>query len=144
MEPCWAAQMCCLAPNYLMANERRLSGHRVTFLDYETNEFGARGVGEICLADVAQRSQMGPGMHYACAYGSCRIRLEILMRAGEAPSYAPGLNSAQVARAATVRFIRRPIPLISMATSSPGRIQRGGVRPRPTPGGVPVLTISPG
>ena len=37
-----------------------------------------------------------------------------------------------------------PMPSISMRTTSPARSQRGGLKPMPTPAGVPVAMMSPG
>ncbi len=37
-----------------------------------------------------------------------------------------------------------PSPSIPNSTTSPGRRNTGGFNPKPTPGGVPVLTMSPG
>src|SRR5690349_10995451 len=39
---------------------------------------------------------------------------------------------------------RMPIPSISISHTSPSRIQTGGVRAWPTPGGVPMAITSPG
>jgi hypothetical protein len=45
---------------------------------------------------------------------------------------------------ATTGLVREPRPSTVTVTVSPGLSQRLGVRPRPTPGGVPVETMSPG
>src|ERR1700744_3936387 len=44
---------------------------------------------------------------------------------------------------ATTGFTSAPSPLTSIVTVSPERSQRCGLRPKPTPAGVPVLIISP-
>src|SRR5271165_2556907 len=51
---------------------------------------------------------------------------------------APSVHSA------TTGLVREPRPSMVIVTVSPGLSQRLGVRPRPTPGGVPVETMSPG
>jgi len=45
---------------------------------------------------------------------------------------------------ARVGFVSSPRPSIFTVTDSLGLSQRFGVRPRPTPAGVPVETMSPG
>ena len=51
-----------------------------------------------------------------------------------------GLRTGSASR----RFLRVPIPSISTSTTSPTASQRGGVRAKPTPLGVPVAMMSPG
>ena len=41
-------------------------------------------------------------------------------------------------------LLRRPSPLISTVTRSPGFMNLGGLKPMPTPAGVPVAMMSPG
>ena len=45
---------------------------------------------------------------------------------------------------ALIGLARMPMPSISISTISPSFIQRGGLRPWPTPDGVPMITRSPG
>ena len=44
----------------------------------------------------------------------------------------------------TILFLMTPIPSTSVSMTSPSFIYSGGVRPRPTPSGVPVAMMSPG
>ena len=49
------------------------------------------------------------------------------------------------ARASSAKwFVKRPMPSISIVTSSPAVSQRCGFMPMPTPAGVPVAMMSPG
>src|ERR1700761_3708509 len=57
---------------------------------------------------------------------------------------APNLGQDCLRYSATTGLVSEPSPSIVTVTVSPGLSQRLGVRPRPTPGGVPVDTISPG
>jgi hypothetical protein len=41
-------------------------------------------------------------------------------------------------------FRRMPISAISVSITSPGFMNSGGLRAKPTPGGVPVAMMSPG
>ena len=45
---------------------------------------------------------------------------------------------------ATQGLVNSPMPSIQTVIVSPGFSHRGGLRPKPTPGGVPVETTSPG
>src|SRR5271155_5455655 len=44
----------------------------------------------------------------------------------------------------TIRFSRTPMPPISIRTTSPPLRNLGGLKPMPTPAGVPVAITSPG
>ena len=48
------------------------------------------------------------------------------------------------ARAQAKRFSMKPMPSISTRTTSPAFRNCGGLRPMPTPAGVPVAITSPG
>ena len=79
--------------------------------------------------------------------GTACVGLQVLVRpqhsnsqpAGTKPNPASGRYGS-----ATTGFTNSPIPSTRTATSSPGFSQRGGLRAKPTPGGVPVAMISPG
>ena len=74
------------------------------------------------------RSRRWPSRHWWCSEGAARGRFG---EPGFARVSAPGSPAA-------------PMPSISIRTTSPGFRNRGGLKPMPTPTGVPVAMMSPG
>ena len=66
---------------------------------------------------------------------------------GPSPSTSatmPPTRDGGHAGAPRTRFSSTPMPSISMRTTSPAFRYRGGLKPMPTPAGVPVAMMSPG
>jgi hypothetical protein len=80
------------------------------------------------------------GLFDSCAIARQAKALTQRARSERRFAKADGQQPYSVAR---VRLLSVPMPSISMTISSLSSSQRWGVRPRPTPGGVPVLMMSP-
>src|SRR6185312_7367742 len=97
---------------------------------------------------AAHREPPGDCLPYAAA-GSCHNRRlavqpeTLLQKNLPFRSYAAHVSTTAF-QAATVWFLSSPIRSIFATICSPGFSQRFGVRPSPTPAGVPVLIMSPG